>query len=307
MTEKTTAKVRAVAEKLGYIPSKSASSLASGKTRSVGLVVPAISRWFFATALEGAEDALREADYDALLYSLPDRIPPRKRFDADVLRSRVDAVLVASISFDSQEVEALRSLSLPAVFISIPEEGFPFVGIDDYEAAKTAVRHLIGLGHRFIGHISGAITDRNPASPTPLREKGWRDALLEAGLVPSTNLVAPTDMSAESGYLAADTLIERNPDMSAIFAASDETAMGAMAAIRGHGLVPGEDISVIGIDGHNLGNIVGLSTVAQPVYEQGVQAAQLLLDALEHGNSEVERHVFETELIQRASTAPARD
>ncbi|MDR0783889.1 MAG: LacI family transcriptional regulator, partial [Propionibacteriaceae bacterium] len=173
----TRQRVQQIAEELGYVPSRSAAALASGRARSVGLVVPAISRGFFATLLEGAEYALRAADYDALLYSLPDNVPERRLFDPDVLRSRVDAVMVASMLFGQSEVTGLRSLAMPTVFVSVTQSGFSHVGIDDNAAAALATTHLIDLGHTTIGHVSGYSTDNNPATPTSRRREGWRQTL----------------------------------------------------------------------------------------------------------------------------------
>jgi DNA-binding LacI/PurR family transcriptional regulator len=299
----TAAAVQAAASELGYVPSPSAAALASGRTRSVGLVAPAISRWFFATALEGAEHTLREADFDALLYSLPDSVLPRKTFDADVLARRVDAVVVASMFFADDEVEQLRSLNVPAVFISVQQPGFPHVGIDDQAAAALAVSHLVSLGHTVIGHVSGSATDRNPAAPTMRRRSGWRQAMLDHGLAPDDDLDSPADMTAVGGHRAANALLDRRPDVTAIFAASDETAMGVMLALRQRGITPGAEVSVIGLDGHNLGEIMGLSTVSQPAYRQGAEAARLVLEATA-GQAMPEQTLFETELVARTSTGP---
>jgi DNA-binding LacI/PurR family transcriptional regulator len=301
VTEATRAAVQAAADELGYVPSPSASALASGRTRSVGLVAPAISRWFFATALEGAEHALRAADFDALLYSLPDATPPRKTFDAEVLARRVDAVVVASMFFSDAEVEQLRSLGVPAVFISVRQPGFPHVGIDDEAAAGLAVSHLVELGHTVIGHVSGLATDRNPAAPTMRRRNGWRQAMSAAGLSPDDDLDSPADMTAAGGHRAASALLDRRPDITAIFAASDETAMGVFLALRERGMEPGREVSVVGLDGHNLGEVMGLTTVAQPAYRQGFEAARLLLAATK-GEPMPEQTLFDTELVVRSST-----
>jgi DNA-binding LacI/PurR family transcriptional regulator len=304
VTDATRAAVLRIAAEVGYVPSRSASALASGHTKSVGLVVPAISRWFFASLLEGAELTLRAANYDALLYSLPDSVPPRQRFDPDVLRSRVDAVMVASMYFSEQEVEALSSLGVPAVFVSVIQPGFPHVGIDDDAAARVATGHLISLGHEVIGHICGLASDQSPSAPTTRRREGWRAALKAAGLDAAPDLEHPADMSLAGGYAAALALLERRPDITALFASSDETAIGAIRAVREKGLVVGRDISVIGIDGHNIGEFAGLSTVAQDVNGQGAQAARILLDLIGSGNRWADQVVFPTHLIVRESTGP---
>ncbi|MDR1213555.1 MAG: LacI family transcriptional regulator [Propionibacteriaceae bacterium] len=305
VTDQTRDLVRRVAAELGYVPSRSAAALASGRTRSVALVAPAISRWFFAQAFEGAEQTLRRAGFDALLYFIPDVGRPRPAFDADVVRGRVDAVIVASMAFSPAEAERLRELGLPAVFISVRQPGFPFVGIDDEAAAATATGHLIELGHRVIGHIGGQPDDVGPYSPTWRRRQGWRRALHRAGLAAGPDLDGAGDFSAESGGRAALALLDRRPDLSALFVASDEMALGAIQALQSRGLVVGRDVSVIGLDGHDLSYLMGLTTLAQPAHAQGAWAAQFLLDALADAphSAETER-IFATELIRRHSTGP---
>jgi len=302
VTEATRLNVRRIAADLGYVPSRSASALASGRTRTVGLVVPAISRWFFATLLEGAENALRTANFDALLYSLPDNVAPRRSFDPDVLRSRVDAVLVASMFFSEEEAAHLRSLEVPVVFVSVVQPGFTCVGIDDNAAAAAATQHLIDLGHTTIGHVSGYSTDNNPLAPTTRRREGWRTTLSAAGLDAGEDLDEPADMSAEGGYHSAQVLLDRRGDVTAIFAASDETAIGVMRAVRERGLVVGRDISVVGIDGHALDEYFGLTTVAQPIHDQGAQAAQYLLDNIGTVEAPPRTIIFPTTLVRRTST-----
>jgi DNA-binding LacI/PurR family transcriptional regulator len=303
VTPETRASVQAIAASLGYVPSPSASALASGRTRTVGLVVPAISRWFFAECCEGAEVTLRASGFDALLYSLPDSSGPRGAFDADVLRRRVDAVLVASMSFTDEEVAALRSLGVPAVFVSVPQAGFPHVGIDDLAGARLATEHLAGLGHTVIGHIGGRRTDA-PSSPTARRREGFRAVLAGAGLEVADDLDAEGYFTAESGAAEAARLLDRRPDLTALFVGSDEMAMGALGVIRERGLGPGRDVSVVGFDGHTLGAVFGLTTVAQSARDQGARAAAYLLDCL-GGEADPEAQIlFPTELVVRTSTGP---
>jgi DNA-binding LacI/PurR family transcriptional regulator len=304
VTPQTRALVQRIASELGYVPSRSAAALASGRTRTIGLVAPAISRWFFATAFEGAEHALRTADFDALLYSIPDTGHPRPPFDPDVLRRRVDAVLVASLSFGADEVDRLRSLDVPVVFISVHQPGFAHVGIDDDAAAERATQHLIDLGHRVIGHIGGSPDDDTPYAPTARRRTGWRRTLAAAGLDNGPDLDRPGDFTAESGARAAHALLDSRPDLTALFVASDEMAMGALQAAHERHLTPGADVSIIGVDGHNLGGLMGLTTLAQPAYEQGARAADFLLDALAGDYDPTASILFPTTLIQRSSTGP---
>lgn len=305
--ERTRQRVVAVAKQLGYVPSRSASALASGRTGTIGIAMPNVSHWFFATALESAEQTLRASEYDALVYFTPYTPFPTNLFDPNALRGKVDAVLVASMFFDDAEVERLRSLHVPTVFLSVPQPGFSHVGIDDEQAALTACRHLTGLGHTAIAHISDISAAKDETSPTRRRHAGWRGALEECHIdyQPSLDVVT-TEMTPKDGYQATMALLDDQPGTTAIFASSDELAMGCLQAVRQRGLTPGRDVSVIGVDGHYLAEAFGLSTVAQPVREEGATAARLLLDALDGNDGE--RHVvYPTMLVARASTGrPSR-
>ena len=293
------------AKTLGYTPSPTASSLASGRTHSIGLIQPDMSRWFFSTILECAEQTFRKAGYDALVYSLPDYLgPKRQRFKARDLVGKVDAVLVLSLFFDKQEEAELRSLGVPAVFVSVRQKGYSHVGIDDGQAAAQACRHLITLGHKTIGHLSGQTNDLCPFAPSQRRRDGWKQTLTRFNLECSDSLdEAVTIMTASNGYLATKRLLDRRPDITAIMASSDEMAMGAIQAIRERGLAVGRDVSVIGIDGHDLGRPFGLTTVAQPVRKQGVTAAEVALRAIE-GDLALKTIIFPTKLIERATVGP---
>jgi DNA-binding LacI/PurR family transcriptional regulator len=303
VTETTRAKVAKVAAELGYVPSRSASALASGHTRSVGLIAPAISRWFFANAFEGAEYTLREAGFDALLYSIPESLRGGGAFDADVLRSRVDAVVVASRSFSEDEANRLRSLGVPVVFLSVRQPGFPHVGIDDDLVGRMATAHLLELGHTRIGHIGGSKSDTSPFSPTKRRRAGWWQTMRAAGLEPPEELDIESPFNAKGGMAATHMLLDAHPELTALVVGSDEMAFGSIQAIRERGLQVGADVSVIGVDGHDLDDIMGLTTIAQPAFDQGARAARLALE-LVSGTAVPTEQLFPVHLVQRSSTGP---
>jgi LacI family transcriptional regulator, repressor for deo operon, udp, cdd, tsx, nupC, and nupG len=292
-----------VAHQLGYIPSHSAMSLASGSTHSVGLVLPDVSRWFFANAVEAAEQTLRSNGYDALVYSLPDyREGGRPRFDPRVLDSKVDAVAVFSLFFDDTEIELLRSLGVPSAFLSVNQPGFTHVGIDDEAAMTKACEYLIGLGHKVIGHLSGMTNDQCQNAPTQRRRNGWRNTLGKHGLQCGPDLDSPADiMTAKNGFAAANVLLDRRPDVTAIVASSDEMAMGAIQALRNRSIEPGREVSVVGIDGHDLDSAFDLTTVEQPVQDEAARIIQLLLKQIE-GDASVRRELFDTKLVLRGSS-----
>ena len=263
------------------------------------------SRWFFANVIEGAERTLRAHGFDVLLYTFDARVPSdRARVDPGVLRRRVDGILVVGLPLAREEIDALVHLGYPLVCIGWGGYGQVTVRLDDRATAIDATRHLIGLGHTRIAHITGAPDDIAPWSPPVERSAGWRAALAEAGVVADPALEVYGHFDVEGGRAATLELLAVAPDVTAVFAASDEMAMGAILALRASGRRVPEDVSVIGVDGHDLGELVGLTTMAQPANEQGAAAAEIVLDMI-GGASPPPELIYPTVLVERTSTGPA--
>ena len=144
-------RVLTAAAELNYVASPFAARLASGRTTTVGLVVPFVNRWFFAEVIATVETALRHAGFDLLLYNLGDEDGRARFFEVMPMRKRVDGVLVASLVLDDAEFAALTELDRPVGLLGLARPGFLSARIDDVAAARGAVDHLIGLGHRRIG------------------------------------------------------------------------------------------------------------------------------------------------------------
>ena len=306
VSEATRASVARIALDLGYVPSRSASNLASGRTRTVGVVTPHIAKWYFAHAIEALEQELRALGYDVLLLVLPPGTSSQRPvFDPEELRQRVDAVAVLTVPLTGVELDGLRRLSLPMVFIGGSVAGAMSVRIDDVDVGRTATEHLIGLGHRRIGFIGG-----DPYEPlnfhAPVdRRAGWMSAMRAAGIVPDARLDVPGMFTVDGGRQAMRSLLRLDPRPTAVFAASDEMAFGALVEARAAGLdVPG-DLSLVGVDDHDLAELLDLTTVAQPVEEQGRSAARLLLAALGGTSLHAQEHqLIPVVLRARGSTAP---
>lgn len=306
VSESTRDRVRAAAAMLGYVPSPSASSLASGRTRTIGVLSPWVSRWFFANVIEGAEREFRARGYDALLYSAKVERRGRQQVDVEVLRRRVDGVLVVGLPLGTYEVESLLALGIPVVFVGGGVEGQAVLRIDDYGAGRAATEHLLALGHERIGHVTGLPDVVSAWSPPIGRRRGWQDALVATGRHAAPEWLVNGYFDVAGGRESTHQLLEQAPDVTAVFGASDEMAMGAFLAARDRGLRVPEDFSIIGIDGHELGELIELTTIAQPVVQQGGDAARLLLDMVA-GTAEAmpsDGLLYPTELVVRRSTGP---
>ncbi|MGR0320919.1 LacI family DNA-binding transcriptional regulator [Agromyces sp. ZXT2-3] len=279
------AKVVDAAAQLGYVVSSNASSLASGRTRNVGVVIPFLNRWYFSSVLEGAQQALLRHGYDVTLYNLSGDGRERSSvFEHFLLRQRVDAVVAVSLELTEHEVQRLHELRKPLVGVGGPIPGVRTLTIDDAAVARLATEHLIALGHRRIAHIGGDLEfDLDFHLPTN-RRLGYEAALRDAGVEPDPRIFAPADFTIQGGYHAAKQLLGVPHDRpTAIFAASDEMAIGSILAARDLGMVVPRDVSIIGIDDYDLSDFFGLSTVAQFPRGQGEQAVEILMEQLEPG------------------------
>ncbi|MDD9348705.1 LacI family DNA-binding transcriptional regulator [Mumia sp.] len=298
------------ARDLGYVASYNAASLASGRSKNVGLVVPWVNRWFFSTIIETASTVLAAAGYDVTLYYLGGGKRERGLVFSDfLLRKRVDGLLAVALELDDTERVDLLRVGTPVVCIGGVIPGVSTVSVDDFATARLATDHLVALGHRRIAHIGWEGAGDFALAAT--REDGYARALRDAGLEVVPELVALGDFTMQEGYSTAKRLLS-DPRLrpTAISAASDELAIGAITAARDLGLDVPRDVSVVGIDGHDLGGVFGLTTVDQHVREQATQAADLLLRQLD--DDSVDREPVHTELgldlvIRSSTMAPRPD
>ncbi len=304
----TRARVEASAIELGYVVSSSASSLASGRTRNIGVLVPYLDRWFFSAVLSGAASALMRRGYDITLYNLTaDRAQRREVFDTFLRRGRIDGVIAVSIALDDDELERLRHLELPVIAIGGPNERLTTLTVDDVAVARLVTEHLLDLGHRDIAHI-GARAEFDIEYHVPAqRLRGFQQTMIEAGPPVRPDLFEPADFTVPGGFRAATRLLARAERPTAIFAASDEMALGALLAVRELGLSVPDDVSIVGIDGHELGEFFGLTTVDQFALGQGERAADVILDTIEArdaGTPAPAPSHLPFALVVRGSTAP---
>jgi LacI family transcriptional regulator, repressor for deo operon, udp, cdd, tsx, nupC, and nupG len=310
--EEQRARIEEIAAELGYITSPAASALAGGATRTVAIVAPYVTRWFFATVVEAAETVLRQHGYDVLLYSLGGDHTTRTRvLHSHLLTNRVDGILVLGIDPTLEEQDWLNTHAPPVSLVGAQMPGCPSVRIDDEEAAQLGMRHLIELGHGAIGYLGGSMTEPLDFTTPLARLRGYRRSLAESGLELRPDFETFGHFTIEGGFEAGHELLSRRDRPTAIFCASDEMAIGVLSAARELSIRVPEDVSVAGMDDHVLARYVGLTTVRQPVTQQGQVAARNLLSKIgqrrlgavrEHGPAD--ETVLPVELVRRTSTAP---
>jgi LacI family repressor for deo operon, udp, cdd, tsx, nupC, and nupG len=301
VNEDTRRRVQQAAAELSYVASPAGTGLASGRTRTVGVVVPLSARWFFSQVVSAAEGVLSSGDYDVLLYNLGDAAGRARFFDRMPLRRRVDAVLVLALPLTEEEVAQLQSLRVPVVVVGARQPAFPTVRIDDEAGARQAVQHLVNLGHRSVSMIS-ALEDDDPGfASAPQRRAGFHEAVAHVG--PVDHVVAGA-WGLEGGARAMEQVLAGEKLPTAVFAEYDEMAFGALLTLRRAGLsVPG-DVSIVGFDDNPMAQVVELTTVSQPVHEQGELGATLVMEGLRDRSREPIDLVLPTRLVVRGSTAP---
>lgn len=308
VSEATRQQVVAAARELGYVVSSNASSLASGRTRAVGVIVPFLNRWFYATVLDAAQNALVAAGYDLTLYNLGGGADTRRSmFEQFLFRQRVDGLIAISLEVTPEEVTRLHDIGKPIVCVGGPIPGLHTLSIDDVQMSRVATEHLTALGHRRIAHIAGGAGEYDFDLPFN-RRAGYEQALWAAGIEPDPALTEAGDFSIESGHRIAAHLLGERDRPTAIFAASDEMAIGAILAARELGLRIPEDLSVVGVDDHSLARFFSLTTVAQYPGAQGAKAVEVLLHELGHGGDDSAalevNESLDYDLIVRSTTAP---
>jgi LacI family transcriptional regulator, repressor for deo operon, udp, cdd, tsx, nupC, and nupG len=304
VSPQTRARVVHAATELRYVASPTASSLATGRTKVVAVVVPFLTRWFFATLISGIEKTLRRHGHHVLLIDLEgETYDTRLRLSQSMLWKRVDGVIVVSTPLDDQEQAVIEGLGLPVVMVGNRIRDWACVRIDDREAMRVAVRHILDLGHTQVAYL-GAVPSTSAHVQTPQdRGEAFLETMAERGLP------CPPDWMIESDWTAAGAARDIAPILTgpsrptAVIGASDEMAVGVIAAARRAGLAVPQDLSVIGIDDHVLSGVLDLTTVRQDVLRQGRRAGEALMTQLVGESATSVDEVMPVQLLVRGSTA----
>ena len=301
---------KTAAAELGFVPSYHASSLASGRNHNVGLVLPSVHRWYFSSVLEGVSATLLDAGYDLTLYNVGDQAARRQSVLNDfLLRKRLDAVIAVALVLTDDEIQRLLAIHRPIVGIGGALAGASTIRINDSGLSRMATNHLIRLGHTRIAHLTGDPALNQDFKLPGIRQAGFEAAMKDAGLPVRPEWQISADFTIQGAYTSARRLLGMGTERpTAIFAASDEMAIGTILAARDFGLRVPHDLSVIGMDGHELGEVFGLTTINQDARGQGALAARLLLETLDAGtpagnDGSASDREYPTELVIRTSTA----
>lgn len=296
-------RVHAAAERLGYVPSTSAVSLATGRTRNVGVIMPHVNRWFFAEVLEGIQEALLERDLDLTLYDADPGSDNRRRvFQEFLTRRRFDGLIAVGLEPAASELDTLLSLRRPVVSVIGTQRSTSVVTLDDPHASALATAHLVALGHRRIAFLGGTSASHWPHVESA-RYEGYEREMRESGLGEHISRT-PAELTMSAGYAAAvDLLSDPALRPTGLVAACDEIAIGAIIAARRLGILVPSDLSVIGIDDHENAEMFALTTLRQVPREQGATAVDLLMRHIDDPTAEPTSVIIRPRLVVRNSTS----
>ncbi|WP_040163885.1 LacI family DNA-binding transcriptional regulator [Microbacterium gorillae] len=300
----TQRRVQAAADALGYVPSTSAVSLATGRTQTVGVIVPHTTNWYFGEVLAGVQHALMERDLDLALYSgHPGTLERARVFETYLGRSRFDGLITVGIEPDQQELERIAALGKPFVSIGSYDVGNSAVSIDDEATARLATEHLLALGHTDIVFLGGEVGGTWPSFGDARRFHGYAEAMRSAGWDSAIRRIS-SEVSMPGGYDAAvDLLSDARRRPTGIVAVADEVGIGAIIAARRMGVGVPSQVSVVGIDDHANAAMFALTTLRQSPREQARLAVELLQRHLEDAAATPKRVWAPTRFIIRNSTS----
>lgn len=304
VSDTTRARVEVAARELSFAITRSASSLVTGRTGRVAVLLPELESWFLGAALSGMAPALRDAGLELLLYSVTDVHERADFFDRLPARRNADALLVVSFALSPAERARLDDLGMPLVFVSQHAPGRPSVYVDDENASLRGTRHLLNLGHRRIAFLQTA-DETGFTWSSRNRLAGHLRALAEAGVEQDDSLVLSVPDWKGSGMAAAvGRLLSLQDPPTAVFTETDDLAFRLLAALREANIpVPGR-ISVMGFDDHVMAGVMGLTTLAQPAVDIGRAAVDLTRSVIDDPDGEHPHIILPTELVPRGSTAP---
>jgi DNA-binding LacI/PurR family transcriptional regulator len=300
----TRARVQDAIEALKYRPSPIARSLSLRRTHVIGVVVPFFTSPSAVERVRGIASVLASSPYDLMLFDVESEDRREHAFQVFDRGDRSDGLLLVSLVPPDDEVERLRSARLPCVLVDAPHPAFPNVVIDDVRGGELATQHLIELGHSRIAFIGDKPPDPYRFASSRDRTRGYERALARAGIeLRPGYLREGTQIDHLARGIAIDLLrLPQRP--TAIFAASDQQALGVLEAAKILGIRVPEELSVVGFDDVEVSAYIGLTTVHQPLFESGRRGAELLLRMLA-GDEPVEPHVeqLEIDVVVRTTTA----
>jgi LacI family transcriptional regulator len=301
VSDNTRRLIHEVAGRMRYVPHSGARSLITSKTETIGVLLPDLYGEFFSEVIRGMDDTAQRNGFHLLISrAYADRHGIETAIRA--MRGRVDGVVAMSPDLDAESLLNLPS-TIPVVLLCSVSRGneIDSITIQNFRGAREMTRHLLALGHNRIAIIKGSQRNHDAAE----RLRGYRTALRDAGVALDPLLERDGDFTEAAGYSATLELLALKQRPTAIFAANDSMAIGAMSALRESGIPVPEEMAVAGFDDIPLARYMDppLSSVHVPICELGAKAVTLLLHGIRHKNDHARRRErVSTKLVIRRST-----
>ena len=297
----TRQRIHDVAQRLHFTPDTTARSLSTRRTHTLGVLLPDVYGEFFSEVIRGIDQTAQQHGFHILIsgaHNEPDEVDAAVR----AMRGRVDGLLLMAAELDTDMLARNLPERVPAVLINANHDASQFetINIDNFGGAAAMTDHLIALGHRELRMISGPRGNRDAAE----RERGFRAALQRAGLAAADDWIVAGNFTEASGYRGAEQLLAGRVRPTAIFAANDSMAVGALSAARHHGARVPDDVAVVGFDDIPIAEYVSpaLTTVRVAIAKLGSCAAERLVQCIRAHNRHERKHEIQpTELVIRSS------
>lgn len=306
ISQKRREEILEIMDRLHYQPSVIASALTSKRTFTLGLLIPDVSNPFFAEIARAIEDQAHHSGYSVIICSTDNKDERIERYIKLLEQKSVDGIIIGTGIDNLEILKQLLSKSIPVAMIAREVDSLSLhtVITDDFYGGTIAAEHLIGLGHQKLA----VLAENLKVSSSRERVKGFKSALLEAGIPFDDTHVVVCDYKIEDGKRGARALLQLKDKPTAIFCCNDMLAIGALQAAKDEGLQVPRDLSIIGFDNTILSNVVSpsITTVAQPMEYMAKLVFDLLISNLEYERTSKKRIVLRPELIVRQSTAAVK-
>ncbi len=304
VADTTRERVLAAIKELDYSPNPIAQQLSSGLTHAIAVTLPFLTYPSFVERLRGVQHALAQSDYQLILYNAETPDHRDRQFEDLARQTRADGILIISIPLSESHVERFIRSKTPTVLVDIYHPKMHRVFVDDVYGGYIATKHLVELGHEKIAFISDIIHTELKFVAMKNRLTGYKKALAEFGIPFREEYHLEDYHGRVQAQEMTKKLLDLKDPPTAIFAASDTQAIGALDTARQRGISIPEELSVIGYDNIRDAEYLNLTTIAQPLFESGFEGARLLLKILKEKPTDVQELSMELELIERATTAP---
>lgn len=305
VSPKTREKVLKAIEQAGYRPNMLASSVKTGKSNALMVLVPNLNNAFFLMIIQGIEQAAQKMGYSVLLGDTQGDSERENEYAAMALTNRADGIIQLDHSFPFSVIDSHLADKVPMVSVCeriVGDKKYPVIQLDNHAACRALANHLISYGHQHFGIIAGQIESQIFKD----RLSGIKSVFDEEGIKFDDNMVVGGAYSIEAGEKGAKELLAKKDRPTAIFCFNDDIAIGAIHEIKKHGLKVPKDISVVGFDNIKVTAYIDppLTTIAQPAYEMGYKAVEVLRQLINKQPLRRNRELVSFNLMERTSSGP---